>query len=155
MARSPAPPASSVRARITTQQHKPRSGAAAVELAVLLPVLALLFSISVYFARVYQYQVVLETCARNGAHLASNLRSYQETGWVSPYDAVKDAAVADGASLNPPLQQSQVNVAYGTGSDGNSNVTVSISYTFSLLTPFMASGNTISLSAQNSMRVAP
>lgn len=87
-----------------------RRGIAAVELAMLLPFLCFLFVITVDFARVFQCQMVLDSCARNGALLGSQLNSYQETGWVSPDNTIANAAAADGSSLNPPLQASQVTV---------------------------------------------
>jgi Flp pilus assembly protein TadG len=132
-----------------------RSGAAAVELAALAPFLALLFVVTVDFARVFYYQLTIEDCARNGALLGSSLRSYQETGWVQPYNDIATVTVADGASLNPPLDSSMVNVTNGKGSDGNSNVTVTITYPFTTITQFPGFGNTFNLQAKCSMRVAP
>ena len=132
-----------------------RAGVAAVEFAVLAPFLAFLFLVTVDFARVFYYQLVLDNCARNGALLAANLRSYQETGWVTPDNTIAGATTADGASLNPPLSSSQVTVAYGIGSDGNPNVTVSISYNFTTITQFPGLGDPISLTAKSTMRVAP
>jgi len=143
----------------TFGQAKPgkrlRRGAAAVELAVLAPFLVFLFLVTVDFARVFYYQLTIEDCARNGALLGSSLRSYQETGWVQPYNDITAAAVADGASLNPPLDSSQVNVTAGKGSDANSNVTVTITYPFTTFTKFPGFDNTFNLQAKCSMRVAP
>jgi Flp pilus assembly protein TadG len=131
-----------------------RRGVSAVELAVLAPFLALLFVATVDFARVFYYSLTIQDCARNAALLGSSLRSYQETGWVSPYNDVVTVAVADGATLNPPLDPSQVTVSNGTGSDGNPNVTVTIQYPFTSITKFPGFG-ILNLKATVSMRVAP
>ena len=132
-----------------------RSGAAAVELAVLAPCLALLFVITLDFARVFYYKLTLDNCARNGALFGSNLRSYQEKAWVNSYNDIIDATTADGQYLNPPLSSSNVTTATGTGSDGNPNVTVTIDYPFTPITPLPGLGSTLTLHAKASMRVAP
>jgi Flp pilus assembly protein TadG len=134
---------------------KRRRGTAAVELAVVLPFLAFLLVITVDFARVFQYQLTLDNCARNGALFGANLRSYQENGWVNSYNDITSATLADGQTLNPPLASNQVTVTKGTGSDGNPNVTVTINYPFTTITQFPAFGTTLNLKASVSMRVAP
>jgi Flp pilus assembly protein TadG len=47
--------------------QEPRRGAAAVELALLLPLLCFLFVIAVDFARVFYFTITVENCARCGA----------------------------------------------------------------------------------------
>jgi Flp pilus assembly protein TadG len=141
--------------KLTGRRKGLRRAVAAVELAVLAPFLAFLFVITVDFARVFYYQLTLDDCARNGALLGSQLRSYQETGWVKPYNDIVAVTVADGASLNPPLDPSQVTVTGGIGSDGNPNVTVTIQYPFASITNFPGFGDTLNLQATVSMRVAP
>ena len=49
------------------EKREARRGAAAVELALLLPVLVFCSMMSVDFARVAYVQVTLQNCARNGA----------------------------------------------------------------------------------------
>jgi Flp pilus assembly protein TadG len=132
----------------------PRSGLASVELAAVLPLLALIFVATVDYARVFYYQQHLDNCARNGAVYASNLKSYQETGWVNPNNSVVNATLADGGCLNPALTSDQVTVTNGTGSDGNPNVTVTITYPFTPITRFPGF-KTVNLQAKCSMRVAP
>lgn len=56
-------------------KSEPRRGAAAVELAVLLPFLAFLFAIATDFARVFHYSQVIENCALNGAVYGADLAS--------------------------------------------------------------------------------
>src|SRR5262249_4910977 len=72
-----------------------RRGVAAVELAVLSPCLALLFVITVDFARLFYYKLTIDNCARNGAIFGSNLRSYQEKAWVNSYNDITSATTAD------------------------------------------------------------
>jgi Flp pilus assembly protein TadG len=147
---------SSVQPRLVTAgtaRREERRGVAAVELAVLAPFLAFLFLITVDFARVFQYQTVLNNCARNGAIYGSNLPSYLENGgWVAPASSIAAATATDGAGLNPPLTTSQVTSSYGTGSDGNKNVTVTINYTFTTITLFPGFGTTVNLTATTKMR---
>jgi GTP-binding protein EngB required for normal cell division len=127
--------------------HSRRLRVAALELAVLAPLLALLFVMTIDFARIFSYQFVLNNCARNGGFFGSNLRSYQETGEVQPYDDIVGVTMADGTVLNSPLTASQVTTATGTGSDGNPNVTVNINYPFTLVTNFPGIPNTFNLTA--------
>jgi Flp pilus assembly protein TadG len=128
---------------------------AAVELAVLAPCLALLFVITVDFARVFYYKLTLDNCARNGALFGSNLRSYQEKAWVNSYNDIVSATTVDGQYLSPPLSSSHIQTASGTGTDGNANITVTINYPFTPITQLPGMGGTLTLHAQAKMRVAP
>src|SRR5262245_24006581 len=78
-------------------QRDARRGAAAVELAVLLPVIVFLFVIAVDFGRVFYFSQVIENCARNGAIYGSNLTTAQ-----SPYSSIQEAALAEAQTLSPP-----------------------------------------------------
>src|SRR5262249_34169362 len=72
-----------------------RRGIAAVELALLLPVLAFLLVATADFARVFYYGMALDSCARNGA-----LYGRITTGDIpSQYASAQAAALAD-ASAN-------------------------------------------------------
>jgi Flp pilus assembly protein TadG len=141
--------------RSENNNSRVRRAAAAVELAVVLPFMAALFVIAVDFSRVFYYQMTINNCARNGAVFGSNLRSYQDKAVIRPYDTITTAATADGSSLSPPLDATNVTVTNGTGSDGNPDVTVTINYQFSSITNFPGFGMTWNLQAQSSMRVAP
>jgi Flp pilus assembly protein TadG len=142
------------RRRRAVRPGAPRRGGAVIEFAAVLPLLAALFVITVDFGRMFYYQITIENCARNGAHFGSGLKSYQETGCVKPYDSITNAILADGGTLNPPLAASNVAVTYGTGSDGNSNVVVTITYPFQSITNFPGLGP-FNLQATTKMRVAP
>lgn len=106
-----------------------RRGAAAVELAILLPFIALMFVGAVDFARVYYCSQTVESCARSGALYASGI-AWRDPA-VSAEQAAKDAAVAEGTSLDPPLQPTDVTVA-----TDDTGVTVTVTYTFQGLTSY-------------------
>src|SRR5262245_31310609 len=95
--------------------HPERRGAAAVEMAVLLPFLAFLFVIGVDWARIFYYSITVANCARNGALYASDLYSVVP----SPYASMTDAALADAPNLSP---QPTVTSASGVDADGNSYI---------------------------------
>lgn len=124
-----------------------RRGVAAVELAVLLPLLVFLFVIAVDFARIFYYSQTIENCARNGAIYASNLTSAQ-----SPYSSIQDAALADAGDLNP---QPTVTSTNGTDASGNPYVEVTVSWQFQSVTNFPGIPNTVNLTRTVQMRVAP
>src|SRR4051812_16370068 len=70
---------------IMASRHRPRRatrpGAAALELALLLPFLAFLFVIAIDWSRVFYYSLVVDNCARNGAVYSSDPYALV----VSPY----------------------------------------------------------------------
>src|SRR4051794_11952174 len=67
--------------RLRSRKRRARFGAAAVELAVLLPFLAFLFVIAVDWSRIFYYSVIVTNAARNGALYASDPTTQSE----SPY----------------------------------------------------------------------
>src|SRR5262245_16633548 len=78
-----------------------RRGAATVELAILLPLLAFLFVIGVDFARLYHPYVAVTNAARSGAMYGSDgpTRSMDDAG-------IRATALADVANLTPVPQVS-------------------------------------------------
>jgi Flp pilus assembly protein TadG len=111
------------------RKHVPRRGTASVELAVLLPFLALLVVIALDWSRLFYASVVVENCARNGALYASDPYSPVQ----SPYASLSAAALADAPNLTP---QPTVTSASGVDSNGLSYVDCTVSYTFQTLTNF-------------------
>jgi Flp pilus assembly protein TadG len=108
-----------------------RRGAAAVELAVLLPFMMFMFLIATDWSRVFYYSMVLDNCARNGALYGCNAFNNQKwQGTASQVATVQAAAVAGGTNLNPPVAASNVGVTNSTDADGNSIVIVTVTYTF-------------------------
>jgi TadE-like protein len=143
----------------------PRSAAAAVEFAIVLPFLVLLLAITADFGRVIYYTVTIDNCVHNGAIFLSHTFDNQNQQWVSSnqywqgpkgeISAAVDATLADGASLSPPLTSDNVNVTSGTDADGNSVAIVTVTYNFQTITqcPGVPTNLTIVRSCQT--RVAP
>jgi len=127
---------------------KSRQAAAAVELALLLPVLTFLLIISVDFARLYYHYVTITNCARNGAlRLADPVA--QST---SKYATVDAAARADATNLDS--SKLTVTSKTGVGGDGNPYVEVTVIYQFPLVTTYLGF-NAQTLSRTVRMRTAP
>ena len=104
-------------------------GAAVVELAVLLPLLVLLFLIAIDFARVFYFSLTLTNCARAGALYASDPTTADE----SPFASVEAAALSDATNLSP---QPTISSTSGVDAQGRKYVTVTANYTFQTITGF-------------------
>lgn len=123
-----------------------RPAAAAVEMALILPFLAVMFAATVDFGRVFYATQVLDTSAAAGLMYATG------TAWAATdtTTAAQTAAVTEGASLNPPLQTAQVTVTYSGG-----KATVTVSYDFPLLTAALYGEDTVRLQRTAVGRIAP
>jgi Flp pilus assembly protein TadG len=126
-----------------------RRGASAVELALLLPILSLLFVFAIDFARLYYHYSIVTNCARNGALYASDPTAPLE----SPYASVTAAALADASNLNP--QPTVSPPTYGTDSSGHPYVQVTVAYPFSTISNYPGLPNPINLTRTVQMRIAP
>ncbi len=124
-----------------------RKGVAAVELAVLLPLLVFLFLITIDFARVYYFSLTLTNCARAGALYASDPAVAPE----SPFASVQEAALADATNLSPAPTITQTE---GTDGSGRTYVEVTASYSFSTVTGFPGLPNNLALTRSVKMYVA-
>jgi Flp pilus assembly protein TadG len=127
--------------------RKGRKGVAAVELAVLLPLLVFLFLITIDFARVYYFSLTLTNCARAGAMYASDPAVAHE----SPFADVQEAALADATNISPAPTITQTQ---GTDASGRLYVEVTASYTFSTITGFPGIPNNLALTRSVKMYVA-
>jgi Flp pilus assembly protein TadG len=125
-----------------------RRGAALVELAIILPVLAVLAVITVDAARLFFHHLTIVNCARNGALYESDTASPLR----ATYTDYKQAALADAQSLSPALTTADITSASGSDS-GGTTVSVTVTYKFPLLTSYLGF-TTISLSSTVTMRVA-
>lgn len=125
-------------------------GAAAVEFALVVPVLLLLLFGIIEFGRVYNTQIELTGAAREGARVMA----------ISNNPAAARAAARAGApSLNPALTDAQLAVVT-TGTDpssclkaagtANVSVTVTASYPLTFLTGMF--GNTITITGKAVMQ---
>ncbi len=136
---------------------KTRRGAAAAELAVVLPFVSLMFLVALDFCRVYYYSQTIENCAYSAAMYASgNAQPLLTTPVKTQADLLKvrttaaqQAAVAEGTSLNPAVTADNVQVTFAGGS-----AAVSITYSCPMLTPIMGSSKTVALTRQVTMAVA-
>lgn len=124
-------------------------GAAALELVLMLPFLALLFAAGVDFARVFRTTQILQSAASSAGSFASG------TAWTpptttTPASAAVAAALTEGAALDPPLQASQVTIA-----TAGTMVTVTVAYDMPLFTGFLFPQGTVRLQRTMTVRVAP
>src|SRR4051812_39402725 len=85
-----------------------RRGAAAAELAIVVPFLAFMFVVAVDYCRIFYAIQVIENAARCGAMFASSTVSTAST--TSPALAAQQAALAEAVSLDPPLQPADITV---------------------------------------------
>ena len=136
-----------MRSRENYRRGESRRGVAAVELAVLLPLLAFLLVIGIDFARVFYHHLTITNAARNAAIWAS-----QSTANSTNTAGIQAMALRDCSDLSPTPT---VTSTTGTGPNGNPYVTVSVTYPFQTITHFpgIASPTLIGQSCQ--MRVQP
>lgn len=139
------------RASTTTEparrRRNGRKGVAAVELAVLLPLLVFLFLITIDFARVFYFSLTLTNCARAGALYASDPAVAHE----SPFADVQAAALADATNISPSPTITQTQA---TDASGRDYVIVTASYTFSTVTGFPGIPNNLALTRSVKMYIA-
>jgi hypothetical protein len=142
-----------------------RPGVAAAELAILAPFMAFVFLVTVDWARIFYYAVVLENCARNGAYYASDYGIYD-------YQNPPDAALEDTSNLNPPPV---VTIMYSSSPGGPYTLTtppasyinggapayaqVQATWTFNTITSFSVPpfgiANSVTLTRSVEMQMAP
>jgi hypothetical protein len=157
-----------------------RRGAAACELAVLLPFLAFLLALTLDFCRVYQATVTVQNCAdaaalhasgacdapayRPGQDLLSGVGDIVDglLGWDWPTGASpseiqaerekrgRDAAVAEGAGLKPALKAEQVSMQ-----KQGTTITVRVEHEVSLLLPVLSSSRKVTVSRTVTMTRLP
>jgi hypothetical protein len=137
-----------------------RRGLAAVELAMVLPLLVFACMLAVDFARVLYAMVALQNCARNGAlyEFYSTAGCALPSGWTSLSTAVQ----ADEGNLNvtiPSTYNGNSN-PYSPQANSSNYVTVTVQCNFTLLTfgsnsDFPGIGNTMTLTQSISMPMPP
>jgi Flp pilus assembly protein TadG len=125
-----------------------RKAAAAVELAVLLPIITFLFVVAVDYGRIFYYSQVIDNCARQGALWASDPKAPA----YNLYTNVTDAALADAPGLSP---KPTVTSGSGTDSAKNTYVTVTVTWTFTTITKYPGVPSSVTLSRTVQMRSAP
>ncbi|WP_442959772.1 TadE/TadG family type IV pilus assembly protein [Pseudarthrobacter sp.] len=114
-------------------------GAAAVEFAILLPVLLMLVLGTIEFGRAYNAQITLTNAARDGVRVMAIAND--PTG-------AKTAAQNAAASVSTTIPTSDITLTTNTCSTGN-QVTLTIKYTLSTITgiagPFPMTGKGVML----------
>jgi Flp pilus assembly protein TadG len=100
-----------------------------VELAVLLPLLFLLFVLAVDFGRVFYVSLTLTNCARAGALYACDPVAAKE----SPFPSVESAALADASNLSP---QPTISSTTGVDASGRAYAEVTAQSSFTTITKF-------------------
>ncbi len=125
-----------------------RRGAAAVELAITLPVLVLLAVIAADFCRLYRDYVIVTNCARNGALWAADPVAQS----TSRYGSASAAALADASNLSPA--PTVTGPTYATDGSGNPYAEVTVSHDFNMITTYLGFG-TVTVSRTVRVRVAP
>jgi Flp pilus assembly protein TadG len=124
-----------------------RSGAAVVELAILLPLLVVLFLMATDFARVFYFSLTLTNCARAGALYASDPIRASE----SSFGSARAAALADATNLSPSPTITEV---IGVDASGRSYVEVTAAYTFNSIAAIPPIPNQLNLQRKVRMYVA-
>jgi Flp pilus assembly protein TadG len=125
-----------------------RGGAAAVEMAIIVPFLAFMCAVALDYCRIYHTTQVVNNAARCGALYASNT-ALAGSG-LTPLQAAQQAALAEAVSLQPPLQASDVTV-----STSAPNVTVTVTYQFQTICPHLGLPPQITVNAEVTMPLAP
>jgi len=123
-------------------------GVAAVELALLLPLLMFMFVLAVDYGRIFFFSVTITNCARAGAVWASD--PFEQT--ESPYTTVTQAALAEAPNFSPTPT---VASSYGTDANGNPYVEVTVTGTFRTITHYPGVPTSTTLARRIRMRVAP
>ncbi len=126
-----------------------RRGAAAVELALILPVLLFFFLVALDFGRVYYGSLTSSNCARNGSLYECYSRP-ANAPQEFPYPSARLAAAGDGTNISSLDPVNDISVA---GSGGNVEVTVT--HRFRTLTNYFNLPNPVNVSRKVVMREVP
>jgi Flp pilus assembly protein TadG len=138
-----------------------RTASAAVELAVVLPVLMFLLAITIDYSRLFYFSLTMENVVRNGAYFASNYPG------LYGYESVADAAMADAPNMTPAPA---LTIRYGASASGpfdlaappidqyglqTGYVRVTADWDFHSVTNFPGLPKTVRLTRACTMRMAP
>jgi Flp pilus assembly protein TadG len=124
-----------------------RRGIAAVELAALLPLLAVLVIMAVDYARVLYYAQVVDSAARGGA-----LYGTRDSTHAADTAGIQQAALADATNLTPAPG---VTSTTANDASGNPEVQVTVTWTFQTLVNYPGIPSTVNLTRTATMRVLP
>ena len=127
-----------------------RRGAAAAEMALIVPFLAFILVGTIDFCRLFFTYATITNAARNGALWASDPLAPTQ----SPYTTVQAAALADANQLNPALTASNVTQTSGTDGQGNATAIVTVKYKFNMISSYLGFGS-VNITRQVAMRLEP
>jgi Flp pilus assembly protein TadG len=131
--------------RLRGTKGSARRGVAAVELAILLPLIVFLFVITLDYARLFYFSLTVQNCARNGAMYASD-----PTGaMLSPFSSVEQAALSDASSLSPTPTVSSLTASDAAGTYAE----VTVTYQFRTITGYPGIPNQVNLARTVRMRM--
>ena len=124
-----------------------RPGVAAVELAVLLPLLCFLFVVAVDYARVFYFTMTVTNCARSGA-----IYGGQNPTTANDQTGISAACKVDAGNLDT----TQMKVTSVTDSATSPTyVFITVTYPFSTITNFPGITSTTTISRTIRMTVTP
>ena len=129
------------------RNRRPRCGVAAVELALLLPLICFLFVISVDFARVFYFDLTVANCARSGALYAG-----QDPTHALDTTGIQVVAQKDAGNLD--LTQLTVTSSPNSATAPTA-VTVTVTYPFHTVTQYPGVPSSLTLSRSVQVNVAP
>jgi Flp pilus assembly protein TadG len=107
-----------------------RTGAAALEMVIIVPFLVFMFAVVIDYCRIYYVAQVVNNAARAGALYATT--TVTAANGVSPQQAAQQAALAEAVSLSPPLQAADVIVTFNA-----SSATVTVTCQFLPVCPYV------------------
>ena len=124
-----------------------RTGIAAVEFAIVLPVLMFFFGTGVDFARAFYANLIITNASRNAALYGCN----------NPTTAADTVGIQNVALTDTTDLGSSVTVTSSTFTDttGTEYVQVGVSYPFTPITPFAGFTSSLTLNQSTTMRVEP
>jgi Flp pilus assembly protein TadG len=135
--------------RFRNLQTNARHGVAATELALWLPFLSLMFVIAIDYCRVFYSSQTIQNCACAGAMYAANV-AWVDTEKATSAEAAVKAALAEGVSLNPPLQASNITVT-----TAGSQAKVTVTYEFPFVVNWPGRGPTLTITRSVTMAIVP
>lgn len=150
-----------------TPCRRKRDGVAAAELAILLPFLALIFIGVVDFCRIFYVTQTVQQAAYTGALYASKTVSHNPVlGNDLPKEVLQEvpsftetrtaeaeaiqAAIAEAASLDPPLNASDISIATDNGV-----TTVTVRYRYRTLTGYLGGTREVEIVRSAVMTIPP
>ncbi len=136
--------------RLRRRMRRSSRGQGLVEFALIVPVLLLIILLGLDFGRVFFGWVGLTNASRIGAsYAAAHPTAWGSPGSATERDSYEAQILADAAALNCTLPGTLPDPAFAAGTDLGDTAQVTLSCTFTLLTPVVSQllGNTITIQA--------